>query len=209
MSAAQKLTLVYFPIHGRAMAIRLALAVANIPYETESIGFADWGAKKASTWGGVIPVLRVGDKVLGQSNAILNYVSGLGGLVPSDPLQRAQSDEALALIEDYIGYIAPTMRESDPAKKTAMRKDIAENKLPPALAHLDEFIAANGSAGHAVGSSVSPADFKIFQLIWWLKSGSLDDIPTTISDAYPHVTQLHQTIGAIPAVKQHLESFGK
>ena len=207
--SSQKLTLVYFPIHGRALPIRLAFAVANIPYEIEIVTFADWPTQKATTWGGVIPVLRVGDNVLGQSNAILNYVCNLGSLLPVDPLQRAQSDEALAVVEDYIGFISPTMRENDPVKKKAMRIDIAENKLPPALSHLDEFIANNGANGHAVGSTLSPADFKIFQLIWLLKSGMLDDIPTSIVDVYPQLILLHQTIAAIPAVKLHLESFGK
>ena len=207
--SSNKLKLVYYPIHGRALPIRLAFAVSGIEYENVFIPFAEWTQKKQTIPGGVIPVLEVGDKVLGQSNAILNYVCGLAGLVPADPFQRAQVDEVLCSLEDYTSFISPSMREPDQEKKMAMRKDIAETKLPPVLNHLEEFVAKHGKNGFAIGDKLSAADFKLFQFFWWLKSGLLDGIPTTIFDPLPHLVAFYDTFANIPAVKHHLETFNK
>jgi glutathione S-transferase len=75
------------------------------------IPFPEFGALKAAGTlpFGSLPILEVGegdDKiiVLSQSNAILNYIARIGGLVPADPIQAAFSDIAMEAIEDFMWY---------------------------------------------------------------------------------------------------------
>jgi glutathione S-transferase len=57
---------------------------------------------------GSLPILEVGEGdgkiVLSQSNAILNYIARIGGLVPADPIQAAFSDIAMEALEDFTWY---------------------------------------------------------------------------------------------------------
>jgi glutathione S-transferase len=88
-----------------------ALALARLPFEDVRIPYPEFSVMKAA---GVLPfdslpILEVGegdDKiVLSQSNAILNYVARIGGLVPADPIQAAFSDIAMEAIEDFWWYV--------------------------------------------------------------------------------------------------------
>ena len=45
-SGTQRPRLIYFPLHGRAEAIRMLLFKAGVDYENKLISFEEWGAGK-------------------------------------------------------------------------------------------------------------------------------------------------------------------
>ena len=68
--------------------------------------------------GGLFLVLGVG---WGQSNAILNYVGKLAGLIPADPVHALLSDQVLSAIEDFLSsVVGPTNRLGAEEKKAAL-----------------------------------------------------------------------------------------
>merc|ERR1712137_934305 len=156
------LKLVYFPIGGRAAPIRNAFKIGKIEFEDEHITFAEFGEAKAAgkyTFGS-IPVLYIGDEQITQSNAILTWVGKQANLYPSDPKQALYVDEVLAAIEDAHGLIAPTIREQDPEKRLAMRKELVEGKLKVWIAGVSKLVSRNGDNGFFVGASGTVADLK-------------------------------------------------
>ena len=194
----------YFPIPGRAEPIRLACAIGKIEYTEVNIAFPDWPVKKASMPFGAVPVWEEeGKPLLPQSNAILRYVGRRAGLYPADAWEGACVDALLDAIEEVSSALGPSMREKDEAKKLAMRAELAANVLPMWFGNVEKYLCAQNSEGWAVGSSLSIADLKIYQVVKWIKSGTLDGIPGSILDAYPRTTSIFECVANDERVKAH------
>ena len=86
--------------------------------------------------------------------------------------------------------ISPTVREKDADKKKAMRSQLVATAFPLWFGKLDARLADNTASDFAVGSAISPADFKVHEMVRWIQSGVLDDIPSTLLDHYAHIKQL-------------------
>ena len=106
----------YFPIHGRAMMIRLALAYCNVDFEDNCISFDVFARKKkgGAYPYGQLPVLYLDDgTVMSQSNTILRYVcakyKGRNGetLYPgaADPMLSYTIDEIIDFLEEFVPKI--------------------------------------------------------------------------------------------------------
>ena len=184
---------------------RLALAYANIPFEDKRIAFAEWNELKPSIkpWG-QLPVLEVDGTTISQSCAILRYCGEIGGLVSSDPLVNAKSNEVIDATEDIIKLFIPTFAIKDPAEKNAARAEICKNggKLEEVLAKFEAFVAAHGKNGFAVSDSLTLADFALYNSECMLVSGWLDGFPLTVLDKFPALLAHRQTIGTMPAIKE-------
>jgi len=145
---------------------------------------------KESTPFGGIPVVKIHDKTYSQNNSLLRFVGKQAGLYPQDALQALCTDEVIDAVEDFVSSkMAPTMRAAEDQKKT-MREEIANVSGPHFLGQLEKVLARNGCGAHpwVNGSDViSIADLKLYHLVAWIKSGSLDHIPATLCDAYPHI----------------------
>ena len=73
------------------------------------------------------------------------------------------------------------------------------------LGYLELFLVNNGSTGYAVSKSLTYTDFDIYSTLWWIKSGNLDGIPTSILDNYPNIIKLYENVDNHPKVKQWYE----
>jgi len=76
-SAQPKIRLSYFDLGGRAEGIRMLLNHAQVEFEDHRVTGESWATLKSNKTEcptGKVPVLRYGDKVLTQSQAILRYV---------------------------------------------------------------------------------------------------------------------------------------
>ena len=117
MSEHVHLTLYYFDIHGLGARIRIAcrlsgLSLADVRFNSRD-EFASMKAAGTLPFGQV-PLLVVRlpgaaeDKPvhLAQSASILRYVCTLGGLQPTDPLQGAVVDAAVAAESDAFRCVA-------------------------------------------------------------------------------------------------------
>eukprot|EP00842_Homolaphlyctis_polyrhiza_P000524 jgi/Hompol1/1472/HPOL_000348-RA len=192
----------YFGIRARGELARLTLHIGGIPFEDERIEFKDWPASKSSTPFGQLPVLTIDGKIhLTQSLGIARYAGSLCGLYPAaDPLKAALVDQVVFHVEDMMNSVSFTNREKDAERKTAMRKVLAEEKLPAMYAALDKVIQQFGNGKYAVGDSLTIADIYIYVYRAIIRGGWWDNIPGNLADSHPHVTAVCETVAAHPRV---------
>ena len=188
----QKLKLSYFDFNGgRGECVRMALALGNIPFEDDRITMERWPQIKAEQPYGALPVLYVDGVPLAQTNAICRYVGKLADLYPTDPLQAAFCDEVLDTLEELNQQLGATMGLLPEEKKTK-RQHLANQTLPIYLKGLNRRLLAGGGQYFA-NQKLTVADLRACDVIQWLSSGMLDDIPT----------QLTQTVA--PQLMEHCE----
>jgi len=203
-----KFTLVYFGIEGRAGPIRNMCAIGKVPYEDEIV--ADWKKLKPSLPYGQVPVIRVGNLVINQSNEILRYVSKLAGLYPDDPLQALQVDALCAnMYEIFDATIGMTYRmKADAAEKGKLRMqflDKKEGKLGVMLERLNLQIGVSNS-GYLFEFGITAADLMLFQLICHLAMGTLDGIPKSIiRDNFENLEKFRLQVAKIEAISDRFK----
>jgi len=200
--AASKPVFVYFPFEGpRAGPIRDAFKIGKIDFEDVRVPPQEFQTThKATAPFGAVPTLKIGEKIISQNNSILRYVGKQTGLYPTDGYHALLADEICDAVEDFVSFIlGPTMRV-DNEKKKEMRVEIANKSGPQWFGQVEKVLERNGCSKEHVfvtgSDKMSVGDLKLYHLIAWLKSGMLDHIPTTISDAYPHITAIYAAVDA-------------
>src|ERR1041384_6346494 len=156
MNDAVALRLRYFPFPGRGASIRDAFRIGGIPFEDVHVPPERFRGLKPQLPFGSLPVLDVetrdGTVTSAQSNAILRFVGRRAGLYPvDDPLRALKVDEALDLGEEFYRLIGPSIGEQDDARRTAMRKVLADETLPRWAGFLERLLVANGRTGFLAG----------------------------------------------------------
>jgi len=194
--------LTYFPIPGRAEPIRCLCVANDIAFEDHRVNFPDWPALKPSVPFGAIPILTVDGKVIAASNAILRYFGKQCGAYPTDHFQAAQVDAVLEVIEDVASILTPSLRESDPEKKKAMREKFAAEDFPLHAGRLQKLHDTLGTK-HFCSDNLSIADYKLAGFAGWIKSGVLDHVPATILDAYPSLGAAYDAVYSQEKVKAY------
>jgi prostaglandin-H2 D-isomerase / glutathione transferase len=190
------LTLVYFPFGGRAAPIRDAFRIGGIPFEDKHVDFEAFGAMKASGElpFGAVPILIVGGRTISQSSAILRYAGVLSGLYPPNPVNALRVDEAMDGVDDMMAPMGASIREEDPARKAAMRKDMADVVIPANFARFEKLIRDNGANGFLVGDGLTIADLKLLHSVDKLTDGSLDGIPPSVIEPFTVLKQWRDNI---------------
>jgi glutathione S-transferase len=193
------LKLSYFPAPGSAEPARLAFTLGDIPFEDVLVTKATYMEHKAKSPNG-FPYLEFPDgKISAQSGTIARYAARLAGLLPSDPKEAMDADQAFEIVKsDLVPKIYATMA-LDAEAKLAARKNLVENTFPSLLKQYDDLLGSFGdnlTLGHlpAVG------------LVQWVRSGALDGIPTTLFDAYPNIVAAHDKLVAEPKVQAYYAS---
>lgn len=201
----------YFPMPGRAEAIRIALVAAGVKFTDERIPPPSWPALKATTPWGSMPFLSLADgTVLAQSNTILRFIGKKTGTYPEDPLAAARVDEVMDVLADLGTKINAVGRGLEQEAKNAERaKAIAEGPCFDILAKLDAFVAANGSDGHSVGAELTVADFLLFSATCVLVSGFYDGVPPTCLDAHKNIQAVRKMVATTPAIVAFYDGEGR
>jgi len=208
---ANKVTITYFNLDGvsRGVALRLACQVGKVPYVDERLSFPDFGAEKAKGFGvsdklspaGHLPTLTAasGAKIYG-SNAILAYISKIGGIWPTNLLEAAQAEAFCDAIEEAAGHVIPTLLMPADQQLTARAALIApEGNLTRDLSGINKILKVTG---WAAGSKFSGADLKLYPISAGLKSGALAGFPGNLLESYPYILA-HESM-----VKAHLDKLG-
>ena len=199
------LRLLYFDFpFWRAEVSRIALYLGDVPFEDVRVSREAFREMKASGElpYGQLPVLDVDGVRLAQSVAIARYCGALAGLYPSDDaLAAARVDEILETANQITYAVSPSVRESDPERKAAMRAELGATILPGWLALLERRLADNDSADVFVGDEVSVADLAIWRLLGWLTGGILDGIPTDLLAPHQRLQAHLAHIDAHPGVQ--------
>jgi hypothetical protein len=209
-------TLIYFNIHGLAARIRLAFAVAGLPFTDKRFATREeFTALKPTLPFGQVPCLLVTDAAgtttqLAQSSAILRYVCQLGGLHPGEPLLAAQVDAQLQAASDAmvaLGCLTYPARnglahlaEADVAAGLeAQRADV----LPRHLGHLEAALeggAAGGSGWVCATARPSPADFAWGTQLRDIRVGAVPALPPTLLAPFPRINACLDKFLALPEV---------
>ena len=94
----------YFPLYGRAEAIRFLLSAAKVDFENVDYTFEEWGKIKDSGKFefNQLPALENEGKVLTQSVSILRSLAIKHGYYSSDPQTCWLIDSAIDSVSDII-----------------------------------------------------------------------------------------------------------
>lgn len=196
----QKPKLTYFdaPV-SRGEECRLALHLAGVDFEDNRIKRADWAALKPTTPFGSLPILELpGKPALAQSTAILVMVGRGHGLHPKDDFEAARHEAVMQSAEDLRANVAPTLRMTDEAEKKKARENLAATYLPTWAAFVEKQIGDGPFFG---GAAIHVADIKLYVVVRWFASGTLDHIPATVFAPFPKLTRLHDAVRDHAGVK--------
>ena len=170
--------LTYFDMDGgRANPIRIAFHAAGIEFEDVRISFSEFMQARAGYRFNCVPVLRIDDVVVTQSNAMCRYVGKLANLYPENDLQAMYCDEAMGAIEDLLHHIVHTLGlEGDELK--AAREKLADGWIKVILKGLDELLERGGD--YFADNRLTVADLKVVAITESLISGQFEHIPADI-----------------------------
>eukprot|EP01083_Nonionella_stella_P160912 526437_1 len=224
-----KLTLVYFPIAGRAEAIRLTAAVGDVAFTNKVVsgaGFMELRSNGSLPFGQV-PILEVENtdaegavstSTISQSNAILRYMGKKAGIYPSNDLEALKVDEYNCIFDDLVNPLVMTYMG---AKKSLVsdndwthdeileiRRKWREQVLPKYLGKVEADLKASES-GWLVGDSITIADVNAFTWFEWLQSGVLDGVPKTVLDEYPACIAMMDKVKSNDAIHKWYEKYSK
>ncbi|MBN8510948.1 MAG: glutathione S-transferase family protein [Burkholderiales bacterium] len=196
--------LIYFDFAGsRGEECRLALHLAGVDFEDVRVPSADWPALKPTVPFGAMPVLEIpGKPPLAHSNAILVFIGRQHGLHPADAFEAARHEALMSAVEELRHTITPTLRITDPERKREAREALAANELKTWGSQVERQLGDGPFAG---GAALQVADLKLYMVVRWLSSGTLDHVPTTVLDHCPKLLRLYRAVGAHPGVKSWLE----
>lgn len=174
-------TLVYFPVRGRAEPIRLALHLAGVPFDEDHVTRETWLARKAALPLGQVPVLverdEAGERAIPQSQAILRHLGRQHGLYGVGEAGMVRADIAGDTVLDVRMALAPVtgpmVRGKDPA---ALRVAFTDT-LPPLLARLERLVGEGPYFGGATPSWADCAAFDLLDAITTISPTALDASP--------------------------------
>ncbi|KAI0213525.1 S-crystallin SL11 [Lamellibrachia satsuma] len=161
-----KYTLVYFDGRGRAEVCRILFALADVEYEDKRIQGADWGKLKPETPFGQMPILKLDDITLCQSDAMEFYLAKTFGFAGSNTLEEAQVLMMGACVLDTLTPLFKMYGLKEEEAKDEIRKKYETEQMPKFLGNLQKMLVSNkGGDGYFIGDKISVADLKIATIL--------------------------------------------
>jgi glutathione S-transferase len=197
--------LTYFNTMGRAEAIRLLFAQAEIPYDDVRIEKEQWPDLKPKTPFGQLPILEEDGKILSQSQAIATYLAKKFGLNGADDWEAAKIQELYGLFNDFEIHLNPWFAETDTDKKKAILDKLVTEKIPPLLDLYQKFLEQNGGEFY-VGKKLTQIDIFNMCVFGFIKHVLTP--PETFSK-YPQLDQFYERIANLPNIKKWIETRPK
>ena len=196
--------LVYFDFAGsRGEECRIALHLAGVDFDDVRIPTAQWPELKPRTPFGSLPVLELAGKPpLAQTNAILVYIGRQHDLHPKDDLDAAYHEALMSHAEDLRHNVGPTMHIADEEQKRAAREELARNFLPTWGTDVERQLGDHPFVG---GDKLHVVDIKLYMIVRWISSGTVDHVPATVFDHCPKLKRLAQRVSEHAGVKSWLE----
>jgi prostaglandin-H2 D-isomerase / glutathione transferase len=177
----------------------MALHLAGVDFEDVRVQASDWPAMKPSMPFGAMPVLEIpGKPPLAHSNAILVFIGREHGLHPLEAFEAARHEALMCAVEELRHTITPTLRISDPEQKRQAREALAANELK---VWGSQFERQLGDGPFVGGAKLQVADLKLYMIVRWLTSGTLDHVLATVLDHCPKLLRLSRAVGEHAGVK--------
>jgi len=193
----------YFNTTSRGELIRLIFTVMGQLFTDTRVNIPDWpgNLKAAAPWGG-LPYLEVNGNVIGQTKAIIRYVSHEGGLGGRGRFNQALVDSVVETARDVWDNLYAYQMTRNPEAKDAAREKIKAG-LSSTLPHLERFIRKYGQHGYSVGSSLTTADLAIFDAIDQIQSDPSAGIPDA-TEGFLKVRGVVDHVKANPRIAAYL-----
>jgi glutathione S-transferase len=218
--------LFYWPeIQGRGEFVRLAFEEAGAPYVDV--------ARLSREEGGGVPVLmeylegkrggaqapfappflKVGDLVIAQTAAILEYIAPRLGLVPEDETSRVRANQLQLTIADLVVEAhdvhhpigAGLYYEDQKPESKRRAQSFTTDRIPKFLGYFERILERGGASAFLLGGERSYVDLSLFQVIAGLRYA----FPKTmkhVEKALPRTSALHDRIAARPNIAAYLAS---
>jgi glutathione S-transferase len=159
----------------------------------------EWPKLKPTTPFGALPVLELpGKPPLAQSNAILVYIGRQHGLHPRDDFEAARHEALMHHAEDLRHDINPTLRIKDEAQARSAREALARDVLPAWGERVERQL---GDGPFVAGDTMNVADIKLYMIVRWFATGTVDHVPATVFDAFPKLKRLYAAVGEHEGVR--------
>ena len=192
----------------RAEVPRLALFLGNMQFEDIRINRDEFAEikKTGKMRNGIkipfkqLPVLSVSGKSIGQTGAIARFCGKVANLYPDDIWECAQIDQIIDFANDINALIIPSMLESDPIKKKALRIELSNTILPSKIQLLENLILEKENKDFCVGRKLSVADLAVWRLMGWLSTGIIDDISPNVVSPFNSVMHICRSVENLPKV---------
>ena len=158
------------------------------------------------------PFLRDGDRVIGQTSAILLHLGPRLGLAGSGEQDRIWTHQLQLTIADAVDEVHDThhplgvdLYYTD-QKPEALRRaaGFRTNRMPKFFGYFERVLSANGGA-HLVGADLTYADLSLFQLVDGLTYAFPKGTSAALQAA-PCVERLHDTVARRPRIAAYLAS---
>ncbi|HEY0135371.1 MAG TPA: glutathione S-transferase family protein [Nannocystis sp.] len=190
----------YFDLAGsRGEECRLALHLAGVAFEDDRI--KDWPARKQQTPWGTVPTFEVeGRGVLGQSSAILLYIGREHGLHPSDPWQAALHEDLMGAVEDLRSTARPLLHITDPEQRIKAREEFAAGYLKRWGQAVERRLIELGAGPFTAGADIQVVDLKLYMIVRWFASGTVDHVPRDVFAEFPRLTGVYQAVAEHPKI---------
>jgi glutathione S-transferase len=216
------LELYYWPeIQGRGEFVRLALEDANCPYldvAREPDGVRQM--MKLMTSRDVAhppfapPFLKDGERLIGQTAAILAHLGPRLGLAPDDPADRLWAHQIELTLADLVVEAHDTHHPlgvefyyEDQKPESARRaKAFRESRMPKFLGWLETILERNPAGGTwLVGDACTYCDLSLFQVVEGLTYAFPQAAERALAKT-PRVRALHEHVAKRPRLKAYLDS---
>lgn len=215
----------YWPmIPGRGEFVRLALEQAGADY-------VDVARQPVEAGGGIAammdrledepirppfapPFLKDGDRVIGQTAAILLYLGPRLGLVGADEADRIWTHQIQLTIADMVAEAHDTHHpvgvglyyEDQRPEARRRAEDFCKNRIPKFLDWFERVLTRNPAGPeHLVGGAVSYADTSLFQLVEGLRYAFPKAAARALAQT-PHVFAHAERIGRLPRIAAYRAS---
>ncbi|GFG33891.1 hypothetical protein Cfor_07139 [Coptotermes formosanus] len=191
--------LIYFNARGKAEHIRFIFAYAGVEYEDERISQDKWPELKRKMPFGMLPVLEIDGKLVGQSNSIARYLAKQYGLAGRDEWESLQCDMLVDTLSDLKQELFQYRMEPDQFKKEEKKIILMKEKIPFYLNKFEKVVAEN--RGYSVGNAITWTDFVFavslenFELIFGKES----------LDRYPSLRALKERVYSLPSIQEWLQ----
>jgi len=209
-----KYTIFYFPIQGKAEAIRLLLAYAKVNWENKFV--SDWQNEKFNTQGLLyrqVPLLiettaSGKENRLVQSSAITHYLATKLNLETDDVFKNATLAcyfEGINEINDKINKYVYGGRAINEEFSVTLKKIRDDQIITNFISYNEEILAKNGCDGYYMDNKITYVDLCAFNLVdKYLHFPGLEDYFT--KEKTPYTMKVYENVANLPEIKAYLAS---
>ena len=164
--------------------LRLSLSYGRVPYELIQIKREEWPKVKNQFPFGQLPVMDLNGKVYGHTHSLAIFCATKANLYDKSEKNALIINQVLDWANDITIKIAPSIREKNLEKAKKKREFFIKNDLNIWFTFLEDLLEKFSTNKKFFTDDFSLADITAWRLIYWFKSGKLDQINKNFLDDF-------------------------